>query len=74
MKDFTVELVPIIEINHADEAENITDVSLLHVKWVSHHRQLLTTREWQRHSSRQTGFMAQSLTFRAFQAMWLGEF
>ena len=41
MKDFTVELVPIIEINHADEAENITDVSLLHVKWVSHHRQLL---------------------------------
>lgn len=41
MKDFKVEIVPIIEINHADEAENITDVSLLHVKWVSHHRQLL---------------------------------
>ncbi|MFH1066178.1 MAG: nucleotidyltransferase domain-containing protein [Nanoarchaeota archaeon] len=41
MKEFTVEIVPIIEINHADEAENITDVSILHVKWVSHHRQLL---------------------------------
>ncbi|MDI6738461.1 MAG: nucleotidyltransferase domain-containing protein [Nanoarchaeota archaeon] len=41
MKDFTVEIVPIIEINHADEAENITDVSLLHVQWVSRHRQLL---------------------------------
>ncbi|MDD4878472.1 MAG: CCA tRNA nucleotidyltransferase [Candidatus Nanoarchaeia archaeon] len=41
MKDFTIEIVPIIEINHSDEAENITDVSLLHVQWVSRHRQLL---------------------------------
>lgn len=41
VKGRIVEIVPIIEIRHADEAENITDVSPLHVEWVSHHKLLL---------------------------------
>jgi len=36
--DFTFEIVPIIEINKADQAENITDVSPLHAKWVLKHK------------------------------------
>ncbi|HII15395.1 MAG TPA: CCA tRNA nucleotidyltransferase [Nanoarchaeota archaeon] len=39
-KSYTVELVPIMEIENADEAGNITDISPLHVKWVAKHREL----------------------------------
>jgi tRNA nucleotidyltransferase (CCA-adding enzyme) len=35
---FTYEIVPIIEINRAEEAINITDVSPLHVEWVKKNR------------------------------------
>lgn len=38
---YIIEIVPIIEIEKADLAENITDVSPLHVEWVSHHKHLL---------------------------------
>ncbi len=31
---FTFEIIPILEIKKSEEAENITDVSLLHVGWV----------------------------------------
>lgn len=31
---FTIEIVPILEIKKAEQAENITDVSQLHVNWV----------------------------------------
>lgn len=34
MKDFTVEIVPILEIKKAEQARNTTDISQLHVEWV----------------------------------------
>ena len=34
-KGFTFELVPILKINKAEEAINITDISPLHAKWVN---------------------------------------
>lgn len=37
-KNYFVEIIPIIHIKKADNAENITDVSPLHVKWVLKHR------------------------------------
>ncbi|MBU2637841.1 MAG: nucleotidyltransferase domain-containing protein [Nanoarchaeota archaeon] len=40
-KPYTVEIVPIMDVEKADLAENITDVSPLHVVWVSHHKHLL---------------------------------
>lgn len=33
-KNYLIEIIPIFNINKADNAENITDVSPLHVKWV----------------------------------------
>jgi tRNA nucleotidyltransferase (CCA-adding enzyme) len=38
--DFTFEIVPILKISKADEAMNITDVSMLHAEWVNKHRKL----------------------------------
>lgn len=40
-QNYTVELVPIITIAKASEAQNITDVSLLHVSWVNKHTKSL---------------------------------
>ena len=37
MKDFTFEIVPILSIQNADKAANITDVSPLHSRWVKKH-------------------------------------
>jgi tRNA nucleotidyltransferase (CCA-adding enzyme) len=36
--NFTFEIVPIIDIKKASEAENITDISPLHYKWVNKHK------------------------------------
>jgi len=40
-KDYTVEIVPIIEIQKAEQAQNITDISPLHTKWVKKHHRLV---------------------------------
>ncbi len=40
LDSFTVELIPILEIKKSKEAMNITDVSLLHVKWVKRYKKL----------------------------------
>jgi len=37
-KDYTFEIVPILDIKKVEEAKNITDISPLHVKWVNKHR------------------------------------
>jgi tRNA nucleotidyltransferase (CCA-adding enzyme) len=37
-KEFTFEIVPILEIKNASQAMNITDVSPLHAKWVNKHK------------------------------------
>lgn len=34
-KDFTFEIIPILDIKKAEQAENITDVSPLHARWVN---------------------------------------
>lgn len=34
-KGIFFELIPILQINHSDEAQNITDISPLHAEWVS---------------------------------------
>lgn len=34
-KDYTFEIVPILDIKKANEAKNITDISPLHIKWVN---------------------------------------
>jgi len=39
-KDFTFEIVPILQINKAIQAKNITDVSPLHANWVNKHKKL----------------------------------
>jgi len=36
-KDFTFEIVPILKISKAEDAMNITDVSMLHAQWVKKH-------------------------------------
>lgn len=38
---FTFEIVPILKIQKAEQAKNITDVSPLHYKWVLRHRKLV---------------------------------
>ena len=38
---FTFEIVPILKIQRAEQAKNITDVSPLHSKWVSRHKKLI---------------------------------
>ncbi len=38
---FTFEIVPILKIRKAEQAENITDVSPLHSKWVLNHKKLI---------------------------------
>ncbi len=40
-KGYTFEIVPILNINKAEEAINITDVSPLHAKWVLKHKKYL---------------------------------
>ncbi len=40
LNGFTVEIVPILNIKKSKEAMNITDVSLLHVRWVNKHKRL----------------------------------
>ncbi|MDO8480469.1 MAG: nucleotidyltransferase domain-containing protein [Nanoarchaeota archaeon] len=40
INEFLFEIVPIIAIKKAEEAENITDVSPLHAKWVKKHAKL----------------------------------
>ena len=40
-KNFTFEIVPILKINRAEQAKNITDVSPLHSNWVSKHKNLI---------------------------------
>lgn len=37
-KDFLFEVIPVLKINKALQAKNITDVSLLHAKWVKKHK------------------------------------
>ncbi len=37
---FTFEVVPILKITKAEDAENITDISTLHTEWVNHHNHL----------------------------------
>jgi len=37
-KNYTFELIPILKINHPKQAENLTDLSPLHVKWVKKHK------------------------------------
>ena len=39
--NFTFEIVPILKINKADQAKNITDVSPLHSNWVKKHKKLV---------------------------------
>ena len=39
--NFTFEIVPILDIRKASEAENITDVSPLHTKWVQKHKKYI---------------------------------
>lgn len=36
-EDFTIEIVPILDIKKAEDAANITDVSPLHAEWVKKH-------------------------------------
>lgn len=36
--NYTIELIPIIEIKKVEEAKNITDVSPFHAKWVNKHK------------------------------------
>lgn len=36
-KDIIIELIPVVSVSKAGEAENITDVSLMHVKYVKKH-------------------------------------
>ncbi len=38
---FTFEIVPILKIQKAEQADNITDVSPLHSKWVLRHKKLI---------------------------------
>ncbi len=40
-KNFTFEIVPILNITKAEQAKNITDVSPLHSKWVNKHKRLV---------------------------------
>lgn len=37
---YTVEIIPILRIDSADQAHNITDVSPLHVTWVKKHKEM----------------------------------
>ncbi|MFP4424472.1 MAG: CCA tRNA nucleotidyltransferase [Candidatus Woesearchaeota archaeon] len=37
---YLVEIIPIVKIDSADQAHNITDVSPLHVAWVQQHREM----------------------------------
>jgi tRNA nucleotidyltransferase (CCA-adding enzyme) len=39
-KDFTFEIVPVLHVTKAEQAMNITDVSLLHSDWVTKHKKL----------------------------------
>ena len=39
--NFTFEIVPILKINKAEQAKNITDVSPLHSNWVKKHKKLV---------------------------------
>lgn len=39
--NFTFEIVPILKINKAEQAKNITDVSPLHSNWVRKHKKLV---------------------------------
>lgn len=39
--NFTFEIVPLLKIQKAEQAKNITDVSPLHSKWVAKHRRLI---------------------------------
>ena len=39
--EFTFEIVPILKIQKAEQAKNITDVSPLHSKWVQKHKKLV---------------------------------
>ena len=39
--NFTFEIVPILKIQKAEQAKNITDVSPLHSKWVLRHKKLI---------------------------------
>ncbi len=39
--NFTFEIVPILKINKAEQAKNITDVSPLHSNWVRKHKKLI---------------------------------
>ncbi len=39
--NFTFEIVPILKINKAEQAKNITDVSPLHSRWVTKHKKLI---------------------------------
>ena len=39
--NFTFEIVPILKIQKAEQAKNITDVSPLHSKWVAKHKKLI---------------------------------
>ncbi len=39
--NFTFEIVPILKIQKAEQAKNITDVSPLHSKWVQKHKKLI---------------------------------
>ena len=40
-KDFTFEIIPILKINKAEQARNITDISPLHSNWIRKHRRLI---------------------------------
>ena len=37
---FDIEVIPIIDVKHPDEAHNITDISPFHIKWVRKHKNL----------------------------------
>src|SRR3989338_3799154 len=39
--NFTFEIVPILKIQKAEQAKNITDASPLHFKWVAKHKKLV---------------------------------
>ncbi|MBI2658098.1 nucleotidyltransferase domain-containing protein [Candidatus Woesearchaeota archaeon] len=39
--NFTFEIIPILKINKAEQAKNITDVSPLHSNWVRKHKKLI---------------------------------
>ncbi len=40
-KKFTLEIIPILDIRKASQAQNITDVSPLHIKWVNKHKKYI---------------------------------